>query len=130
MSTLKPVHWLFLTMLLGGPVTAENGQTNETFSLPDAVVLFGAYNELRVTAPGGTLSITPPMDASGKEHPFSFPSISPDGALVAASFAVTFDESQPRYAFRNALGIYSLRLRTWNTFGQFDAVGRPDWVGR
>jgi hypothetical protein len=79
--------WIHCLALFAICVPVLQGQKkNVTFSLPDSVLLFGTYNDIRIVTPGGALSLKPPLDIKTNQGYFAFPSISPKGDLIAWGF--------------------------------------------
>jgi Tol biopolymer transport system component len=117
--------WRYLLAILIIPVSALYGQDKRTFSLPDSVLLFGTYDELRVVTPERVLEIKPPVEVGANSGYFGYPGLAPRGDLVAWGFAVAFQKDRPRYTIRFALGVYSIKEQKWKTYGDFDNIGAP-----
>jgi Tol biopolymer transport system component len=94
-----------------------------TFSIPDSAVLFATYNDLRVVTPDRTQSIKPPVDVGFNQGYFAYPSISPEGDLIAWGFVTHIEENRANHKARYALGIYSLKNANWKIYGDFDGIG-------
>jgi hypothetical protein len=97
--------------------------TGDTFSLPKSVLLFGDYNELRVVTPDWSEQLRPPVDLKYNGGYFAYPSLSPQGDLIAWGFATEAWVKWPVVHIRFALGLYSLAERKWKTYGEFDDIG-------
>ena len=120
---LEGYRWICCATLLALSVTASARQRVLTFSLPDSVLLFGTYNDVRVSTPNGVQALKPPVEVTTNRGYFAFPSISPKADSVAWGFAVGLDERRKLYRTRFALGIYSVASRQWKTYGDFDFIG-------
>ena len=95
-----------------------------TFSLPNALLLFGDYNQLRVVTARGEQVLHPAVDEGYNRGYFALPSISArqDG-VIAWGFAVGWDETRRHDKARFALGLYSRANQQWRTYGNFDRIG-------
>jgi Tol biopolymer transport system component len=95
-----------------------------TFSLPNALLLFGDYNQLRVVTAGGEQVLHPAVDEGYNRGYFALPSIAArqDG-VMAWGFAVGWDETRRHDKARFALGLYSRANQQWRTYGDFDDIG-------
>jgi Tol biopolymer transport system component len=94
-----------------------------TFPLPDSIVLFGNYNDLRVVSRAGEQLLRPPIKEGYNGGYFASPSLSPRGDAIAWGFAVEWQERRRQDRARFALGVYSLTDQKWRTFGDFDGIG-------
>ncbi len=99
------------------------GPADKVFSLPDSVVLFGNYNDLRVVGPDWRQQLRPPVDEGYNRGYFAYPSITPRGDAVAWGFASGWEEKRPLNRARFTLGLYSLADNKWKTQGDFDMIG-------
>jgi hypothetical protein len=113
---------VFLFVAAASLATAAASKS-QTFSLPESILLFGNYEDLRVVTRDGDLKLRPPIDVGYNGGYFAFPGISPRGDAVAWGFAVAWQESQKQNRARFALGVYSLLHQQWKTFGDFDGIG-------
>jgi Tol biopolymer transport system component len=95
-----------------------------TFSLPDALLLFGDYNQLRVVTADDAHVLHPAVDEGYNRGYFALPSIAAhqDG-VIAWGFAVRWDQSRRHDKARFALGLYSRANQRWRTYGDFDDIG-------
>jgi Tol biopolymer transport system component len=119
------VNWKLGSLLasLLACVVSMNAGEPAVFSMPDSVLLFGFYNRLRVTTPDRVVATEPPVQVPANEGAFIPPRISPRGDLVAWGFVTEVREGLPALrSARYALGLYSLRAKTWKTFGDFDGI--------
>jgi hypothetical protein len=98
-------------------------QSTDTFSLPKATLLFGTYNELRVVTPDGLQIIKPPVEVAANYGYFVNPVLSQKGNVIAWAFASHLDNERDKNRARFILGVYSLQLRAWKTYGDFDDIG-------
>ena len=83
---------VFLFVAAASLATAAASKS-QTFSLPESILLFGNYEDLRVVTPDGDLKLRPPIDVGYNGGYFAFPGISPRGDGVAWGFAVAWQES-------------------------------------
>lgn len=104
------------TVLLLGLVFVCSCQAQKDLSMPSSVVLYGAYGELRAVYPDRTQSIKPPVGAN--DAYFVRPSLSPSGELIAWGFIARVEERRAHFA----LGVYSLKDRSWKTYGDFPHI--------
>jgi WD40-like Beta Propeller Repeat len=95
------------------------------FSVPDSLLLFGTYDELRLVTPDHAEAIKPPTELAANHGYFGYPSISPRGDLIAWGFATQVQNDRAEHRARFALGLYSVAAHKWKTFGDFDDVGNP-----
>jgi dipeptidyl aminopeptidase/acylaminoacyl peptidase len=86
------------------------------------MLLFGTYNDLRISTPTDVRAVKPPIEVIANGGYFAFPSISPKGDSVAWGFAVALDNRR-RHQVLYKLGIYSVALHEWKTYGDFDDIG-------
>jgi dipeptidyl aminopeptidase/acylaminoacyl peptidase len=122
--------WVYCLALFAVCAPVLQGQKkNVTFSLPDSILLFGTYNDIRIVTPSGMQSLKPPGDLKTNEGYFAFPSISPRGDLIAWGFAVALDKKRNKHHARYALGIYSTSSQAWKTYGNFDDIGYTAFSG-
>src|SRR5262245_55598870 len=101
--------WSCLLTFLLIPLSVLYAQDKQTFSLPDSILLFATYNELRIVTPEPVLVINPPVEEGANSGYFVYPNLSPKGDLVAWGFAVAYEKDRPRYTIRFALGVYSIK---------------------
>jgi hypothetical protein len=120
---LPPLVCPVLALLAAASLAAGAGSKSQTFSLPDSILLFGNYEDLRVVTPDRELKLRPPVDVGYNGGYFAFPGISPRGDAVAWGFAVASKESRKQNRARFALGVYSLPQQHWKTYGDFDDIG-------
>jgi Tol biopolymer transport system component len=114
---------LLILFAAGSLVAGAATERTLTFSLPDSILLFGHYNDLRVATRTGEQSLRPLVDVGYNSGYFAPPSISPRGDAIAWGFAVEWQEDRRRDRARFALGVYSLAAQKWTTFGDFDDLG-------
>ena len=119
---MPPIILTFVFALAASLATAAAGKS-QTFSLPQSILLFGNYQDLRVVTPDGELKLRPPVDEGYNGAYFAYPGLSPRGDAVAWGFAVAWEESRKRNRARFALGVYSVPHQQWRTFGDFDDIG-------
>jgi hypothetical protein len=112
-------------VLLLGLVLVCSCQAQNEFSLPSSVVLFGGYNELLAVYPDRIQSIRPPIELPANHAYFVRPSLSPSGELVAWGFVTRVEKGRAYYA----LGVYSLKDRSWKTYGDFPALAQACFSG-
>jgi len=93
-----------------------------TFSMPDSILLFGTYNDVRVVTPNQELGLRPPVHVKANLGEFHFPSIAPAGDLIAWGVAVGHDPDS-HHPTRFKLAIYSVSEQKWATYGDFDDIG-------
>jgi hypothetical protein len=119
-------RWVYLLVVGITPLSGNVAQDRQTFSLPDSVLLFGIYSDLRVVTPDRVLEIKPPVEVGGTNRGyFVYPGLAPRGHLVAWGFVVDWQKDRPRYSARFALGVYSIKEQKWKTYGDFDNIGTP-----
>lgn len=94
-----------------------------TFSIPDSLLLFGNYNELRIVTPTQSQTLHPPIERGYNRAYFANPSLARRGDLTAWGFATAWKEDHPRNKVRFALGLYSIARQAWETHGDFDDIG-------
>ena len=100
-----------------------HSQGTATFSVPDSLLLFGNYNDLRVATPDRVWSLRPPVELAANQGYFVFPSVSPRSDLIAWGFAYELQRERPEHRARYTLGVYSLTDQKWKTYGDFDDIG-------
>lgn len=123
MSGKHALSYVLAVLLI--PVASLYGQDKQILSLPDSVLLFGIYTDLRVVTTDRGLEIKPPVEEGFNYGYFVYPGLSPQGDLVAWGFAVDWQKDRPRYSARFALGVYSIKEQKWKTYGDFDDIGTP-----
>jgi hypothetical protein len=101
-------------------ICSEGGAT---FSIPESLVLFGNYNELRTVTPALSQSLPPPIERGYNHSYFAYPSVASRGDLIAWGFAVGWDDKRDRDKASFALGLYSRLRQSWKTYGDFDQLG-------
>jgi WD40 repeat protein len=94
-----------------------------TFSMPDATLLFGNYNELRIVTPDRVLVVNPPVDRGYNRSYFAIPSLSARGDRVAWGFSTAWEERRLTDRARFAMGLASTSEPKWTSYGDFDSVG-------
>ena len=101
------------------------GERPLTFSLPDSILLFGTYDDLRVAKPEREIRLKAPADACGKYNGgyFASPTISPRGDVIAWGFCTRWVQTRRQNRARFALGLYSVAKETWQIYGDFDDIG-------
>ncbi len=104
------------------PVCISHAQRAGVFSEPDSLLLFGIPydSELHVVSPSGTVTVESPR----KGGFYQSPALAPDGNLVAWSLAGP--ENGIGLTARMDLAVYSMRDRSWKTYGEacaFDGGG-------
>ena len=55
--------------------------------MPESVLVFGNYNELRIVTPSGSHVVHPPVERGYNHSYLTYPSIASRGDLVAWGFA-------------------------------------------
>lgn len=119
-------RWLYLLAVVIVPLSADVVQEKQTFSLPDSVLLFGIYSDLRIVTTDRVLAIKPPVEVGNTNRGyFVYPGLAPRGDLVAWGFVVDWQDDRRRYRARFALGVYSIKEQKWKTYGDFDDIGTP-----
>jgi Tol biopolymer transport system component len=116
LSKQKLASLLTVLVLCTSSIYAEGPAV---FSMPDSIVVFATYDEVRVVTPNGAETIKPPAEVGANHGYFAYPSISPRGDLIAWGFATGVQEKRARFT----LGVYSLAERKWKTYGDFDNIG-------
>jgi Tol biopolymer transport system component len=111
----------FALVLLAG--TGVRGDRTLTFAIPNALLMFGNYNELRVVTNDGEQLLHPAVDEGYNRGYFAFPSIAALPGVIAWGFATGWDENRPHNKARFALGVYSRAGQHWRTYGDFDRIG-------
>ena len=112
-----------LWILLGASLVLGANGNRQTFALPNSILLFGNYEDLRVVTPDREQMLRPPIHQGYNGGYFASPSISPRGDSIAWGFAVDFQKGRSPYPARFALGLYSLSREQWKHFGDFDDIG-------
>jgi hypothetical protein len=107
------------------PLSDHLAQDKQTFSLPDSVLLFGIYNDLRFVTPDLVLEIKPPVEDGYNHGYFVYPGLASRGDLIAWGFAVDWQKDRASHSARFALGVYSIKEQKWKTYGDFDDIGTP-----
>ena len=115
MSSIR--NWI---VFLFGLVLVCSCQAQKDVSIQSSVVLVGGYDELRAVFPDRTEAIKPPVELPANHAYFVRPSLSPNGELVAWGFVTRVEERRVHYA----LGVYSLKDRSWKIYGDFPALGQ------
>jgi hypothetical protein len=110
-------------IVLGASLVLGASGNRQTFALPNSILLFGNYEDLRVVTPDREQMLRPPIHQGYNAGYFASPSISPRGDSVAWGFAVDFQKGRRPYPARFALGVYSLSREQWKHFGDFDDIG-------
>jgi WD40 repeat protein len=118
-------RWGFVLAVLMVPLSSVDGQDKQTFSMPDSVLLFGTYTDLRVVTPDRVLSLKPPVEVGYNTGYFIYPGLAPRGDLVGWGFAVEWQDERSSNRARFALGVYSIKEQTWKRYGDFDDIGTP-----
>jgi hypothetical protein len=118
---LRSVCVVVAVILLGA--TGVRTDRGLTFSLPDALLLFGDYNQLRVVTADDEHVLHPAVDEGYNRGYFALPSIARQDGVIAWGFAVRWDEIRRHDKARFALGLYSRANRQWRTYGDFDDIG-------
>jgi Tol biopolymer transport system component len=108
-------------VLLGTASVRADGA--RTFSVFNALLLFGDYNELHLVTPDKEQTLHPPVDEGYNRGYFAYPAIAAGTGAVAWGFAVGWDDGRPRHKARFALGLYSRADQAWRTYGDFDDIG-------
>jgi len=121
-NTLMP-RWPYASIVLVLCVAAVRAETGKTFSLPESLVLFGNYGELRIATPDRTKSLRPPVDVGYNRGYFAYPSLAPSGDVIAWGFSTGWEKDRPSNRARFALGTYSIAHQRWKTHGDFDDIG-------
>jgi Tol biopolymer transport system component len=101
------------------------GQNKQTFSIPESVLLFGIYENLRFVAQDRVLNIRPPVEEGYNSAYFVYPTLSPKGDFVAWGFAVAFQKERRVNQASFVLGLYSIQEQQWKTYGDFGDIGTP-----
>jgi WD40-like Beta Propeller Repeat len=109
-----------IIVLLMCTIPLSYAKGKETFSIPNAVLLFGA------TSPGFTLisadqSETIRLPRGAQDRPLAVASIGPRGTSVSWGFPTSSDPAK-RWKVRCSVGLYSLSDKGWHTFGDFSQI--------
>lgn len=115
---------VYLLAVMIVPLSSHLAQDKRTFSMPDSVLLFGTYNDLRVVTPNSVQVFKPPVEDGTNHGYFIYPGLAPQGDQVAWGFAVDFQKGR-KYQARYVLGVYSLKEQKWKTYGDLDDIGTP-----
>jgi Tol biopolymer transport system component len=115
--------WTRLSMVLAACAASLGGARDQTFGMPESVLLFGNYNELRIIAPDRADVLHPTVERGYNHSYFAYPSIASRGDSIAWGFAVSSDDKRDSYKARFALGLYSRLRQSWKTYGDFDQIG-------
>lgn len=118
-----PGAWTRLSIVLAASAVTLGAAREQTFAMPESVLLFGNYNELRIVAPDRADVVHPTVERGYNHSYFANPSIASRGDLIAWGFAVGSDDTRDEYKARFALGVYSRMRQTWKTYGNFDEIG-------
>jgi hypothetical protein len=110
-----------IVLVLGS--IAVGAQAGNTFSIPDAVLLFGTYDQLHIATPGGAQLLRPSVDERYNRGYFAYPAMAPRGDVIAWGFATGWDKNRPANRARFALGLYVVADQKWRTYGDFDFIG-------
>jgi hypothetical protein len=118
-GSLKYACWSIALVLC---VVGLDAQSGKTFSMPNSILLFGDYGQLQAVTPRGVQVIRPPVDLQYNSGYLAYPSLAPQGELVAWGFATDAShKTAPRPRF--GLGLYGLAQQRWRTYGEFDHIG-------
>lgn len=120
MKTSRKLYLLLVTALC---LPQHGIGSSSVFTIPNSVLLFGTYSELRIATADRTESAKPPVEVAANEGYFAPPSISSTGQLIAWGFATRVEEERASHKVRYAMGLYSLQKSKWETFGDFDDIG-------
>jgi hypothetical protein len=131
--------WILLAAEMTLLIVATNvsyGQNERPLTAPDSVILSGwQYGNLFVTTPEGSFPVNSPPGSSDQGY-FVLPALSPNGDLIA--WGLTLPDISGRakcnprtlgcavpglVQHRSTMGVYSLRDKTWNTYGDFCELG-------
>jgi Tol biopolymer transport system component len=124
MLSRKP-KWICLLATAAVMTSVSRADGPRLLSMPASIIVFGTYNELSIVTPRGVEKIRPPVNVGYNGGYFIYPSISPNGDLIAWAFACKWEEGRPKNKARFALGIYSIADKQWKTYGDMDGVGNP-----
>jgi len=122
-TTIRQLTPVFIFLASSSLALLAAAERTFTFSLPDSIVLFGVYNDLRVVGRDGERMLRPPINVGYNGGYFARPSLSPRGDAIAWGFAVDWQERRRTDRARFSLGVYSLTDQKWRTFGDFDDIG-------
>jgi Tol biopolymer transport system component len=122
---MKIQHLKYVVVVLWFCIVNIYATTSPSFSMPESVLLFGTYSELRIVTRDGSDTIKPPVDVKYNQGYLVYPSISPRGDLIAWGFATRLQHDSTQTRARFAFGLYSLAERKWKTYGDFDQIGNP-----
>jgi Tol biopolymer transport system component len=129
----------FLTIGTGFSQTSENRPSSCTgcFSEPQSTLLFSGENgDLNLVTPSWNLTV-PHLPKWAEQHASPLPAISPSGDRIAWSlkFMLNADlvkcdpskkgwcDPKPKPIFKSVMGVYSVRDKTWEQYGDFEEVG-------
>lgn len=111
-------------MILGVIVVSlHGGQPKQTFALPDATLLFGNYNEVRIVTPDDVHVVNPPVDRGYNRGYFAIPSLSARGDRIAWGYSTAWDEHRGSDRARFAIGLSPVSEPKWTSYGDFDSMG-------
>jgi RHS repeat-associated protein len=112
--------WMWM---LAGLAVVASAAGPKTFRMPDSVLLFGNYNEIRIVTAEGERLVRPPVDVKFNGGYFAFPSLAPSGEFVVWGFATESHVAWPDVRIHFALGVYSIAQQRWKTYGDFETIG-------
>jgi len=112
------------------------GQNGRPVTAPDSVILSGwQYGDLRISTPTGTFPVQGPPGFTDRGY-FVLPALAPDGDQIA--WGLTLPDHSERTKcdpsvvtcalpgptqYKSVMGVYSLRDKTWKTYGDFCPMG-------
>jgi hypothetical protein len=117
--------WMWM---LAGLAVVASAAGPKTFRMPDSVLLFGNYNEIRIVTAEGERLVRPPVDVKFNGGYFAFPSLAPSGEFVVWGFATESHVAWPDVRIHFALGVYSIAQQRWKTYGDFETIAMPPFL--
>jgi Tol biopolymer transport system component len=113
-----------------------HGQNEHPLTAPDSVILSGwEYGDLFVTTPAGSFPVQGPPGFSDRGY-FVIPALAPGGDRIAWGLTLPDDSDRTkcdpsivtcalpgRTQYKSVMGVYSLRDKTWKTYGDFCQMG-------
>lgn len=115
--------WAYASIVLFVCAADLGSAHDQTFTLPESVLMFGNYNELHIVSTVGSHVVHPPIERGYNRSYLAYPSIDSRGDVIAWGFAVASEDTRDEYKARFALGLYSRTRQAWKTYGNFDEIG-------
>jgi hypothetical protein len=116
----RGIQFLCFTSLVLVVSSIAHGQ-EKTFSMPGSVLLFGNYEQGLVLRTPESVSTLHAPENSNRSVPVAVASLGSEGERVAWGFPVSNEYGQEKRV-RCAVGVYSVRDHSWQTYGDFSRV--------